>query len=53
MLRRINLTLKVEVVNITDLRFVNESFKYILAFGFYHNLEHGLDQSIEETCHTL
>ena len=24
-----------------------------MAFGLYHNLEHGLDQSIEETCRIL
>jgi ubiquinone/menaquinone biosynthesis C-methylase UbiE len=41
------------VGDITDLRFENESFKYILAFGLYHNLEHGLDQSIKETYRVL
>mgnify|MGYP003963430805 FL=1 len=52
-LRKIDSTLKVEVGDITDLRFENESFKYVLAFGLYHNLEHGLDQSIEETYRIL
>jgi len=52
-LKKIDSTLKVEVGDITDLRFENESFKYVLAFGLYHNLEHGLDRSIEETYRVL
>ena len=48
-LKKIDTTLKVEVGDITDLRFKNESFKYILAFGLYHNLEFGLKQAIDET----
>ena len=31
-------TLRVEVGDITGLRFENESYKYLLAFGLYHNL---------------
>jgi ubiquinone/menaquinone biosynthesis C-methylase UbiE len=52
-LKKVDSTLKVEVGNITNLSFKNESFKYILAFGLYHNLEHGLDKSIEETYRVL
>ena len=52
-LKKVDSTLKVEVGDITDLRFDNESFKYILAFGLYHNLEHGLERSIEETYRVL
>ena len=35
-LKKIDPTLKVEVGDITNLRFDNESFKYILAFGLYN-----------------
>jgi len=52
-LKKIDPTLKVEVGDVTQLRFDNESFKYILAFGLYHNLEYGLDQSIDETYRIL
>jgi SAM-dependent methyltransferase len=52
-LKKIDSTLKAEVGDITDLGFENESFKYILAFGLYHNLEHGLEQSIKETYRVL
>lgn len=46
-------TLQVEVGDITNLRFSDQSFKYVLAFGLYHNLEHGLDKSILETYRVL
>jgi len=52
-LNQIDSTLKVEVGDITNLRFGDKSFKYILAFGLYHNLEHGLDQAIQETYRVL
>lgn len=52
-LKEIDPSLKAEVGNITDLRFNNESFKYILAFGLYHNLEDGLAKAIEETYRVL
>ena len=48
-LRQSDPTLKVEVGDITNLQFQNESFKYIFAFGLYHNLEQGLELSIRET----
>ena len=46
-------TLKAEVGDITNLRFLDKSFKYVLAFGLYHNLEHGLDKAIIETHRVL
>ena len=39
--------------DITNLRFADQSFKYVLAFGLYHNLEHGLDKAIQETHRVL
>mgnify|MGYP006429237731 FL=1 len=52
-LQEIDSSLKVEVGNITNLRFDDESFKYVLAFGLYHNLEDGLDLAINETYRIL
>ena len=52
-LKKIDPFLRVEVGDISSLRFENESFKYILAFGLYHNLEYGLEQAIEETYRVL
>ncbi|XOJ84596.1 class I SAM-dependent methyltransferase [Methylophilaceae bacterium Uisw_099_01] len=52
-LKKIDSTLKVEVGDITNLRFDSESFKYILAFGLFHNLEHGLEKAINETYRIL
>jgi SAM-dependent methyltransferase len=52
-LNEIDSTLKVEVGDVTDLRFENGTFKYVLAFGLYHNLEKGLGKSIEETYRVL
>lgn len=52
-LKRIDPSLKVEVGNITNLNFKDNSFKYILAFGLYHNLEFGLDKSVKETYRVL
>jgi SAM-dependent methyltransferase len=52
-LKEIDPTLQVEVGDISNLRFSDQSFKYILAFGLYHNLEHGLDRSIQETYRVL
>ncbi len=52
-LKMIDPTLKAEVGDITDLRFADETFKYVLAFGLYHNLEHGLDKAIKETYRVL
>jgi ubiquinone/menaquinone biosynthesis C-methylase UbiE len=42
-------SLNVEVGDITNLSYPDSSFKYVLAFGLYHNLEHGLEKAIRET----
>jgi len=52
-LKTLDPTLQAEVGDITNLRFADSSFKYILAFGLYHNLEHGLDKAILETYRVL
>lgn len=52
-LKEIDPTLQAEVGDITNLRFADQSFKYVLAFGLYHNLEQGLNKSILETHRVL
>lgn len=52
-LRKIDPTLQVEVGDITQLQYPDQSFKYLLAFGLYHNLEFGLDRAIAETYRVL
>jgi SAM-dependent methyltransferase len=52
-LKQVDSTLKVEVGDITNLHFDNESFKYIFSFGLYHNLEYKLDKAIKETYRVL
>lgn len=52
-LKEIDPTLQAEVGDITNLRFAGQSFKYVLAFGLYHNLEHGLDKAVQETHRVL
>ena len=52
-LKDIDPTLHAEVGDITNLRFADQSFKYVLAFGLYHNLEHGLDKAVQETHRVL
>lgn len=52
-LRKIDATIKAEVGDITNLRFADASFRYVLAFGLYHNLEHGLEKAIWETHRVL
>ncbi len=52
-LKKADPLLQVEVGDITRLRFSDETFKYVLAFGLYHNLEHGLDKAIRETYRVL
>lgn len=42
-------SLQVEVGDITALKFPDATFKYILAFGLYHNLENGLQKAMQET----
>jgi len=52
-LKEVDAKLKVKVANITSLPFDNESFKYILAFGLFHNLEFGLEKAIQEASRVL
>ena len=52
-LKEIDPELKVEVGDITNLRFPDQSFRYVLAFGLYHNLQHQLDQALYETHRVL
>lgn len=52
-LREIDSSLKVEIGNITRLKYSDQSFKYILAFGLYHNLDTGLSEAISETFRVL
>lgn len=52
-LRAIDSTLNVETGDIKHLRFADASFKYVLAFGLYHNIEHKLDVTISETARVL
>ncbi|WP_029143477.1 class I SAM-dependent methyltransferase [Methyloversatilis discipulorum] len=52
-LRAVDPTLKVETGDITQLRFADASFRYLLAFGLYHNLEHGLAEAVGETARVL
>lgn len=46
-------TVKAEVGDITNLRFADGAFRYILAFGLYHNLENDLDRAVAETWRVL
>lgn len=48
-LKAMDPTLQVEAGDITKLQFKDQEFKYVLAFGLYHNLEHDLDLAIAET----
>lgn len=52
-LKKIDQQIKAEVGDITQLRFPNESFRFVLAFGLYHNLEHGLEKALRETHRVL
>lgn len=52
-LKDIDPSLKVEVGDITNLSYADNAFKYLLAFGLYHNLEHGLEKAIHETHRVL
>jgi len=52
-LKALDSNLQVEVGDITKLQFPDFAFKYVLAFGLYHNLEHGLEQAIAETYRVL
>jgi SAM-dependent methyltransferase len=52
-LREIDPSLKVEVGDITRLKYLDQSFKYVLAFGLYHNLNDGLSDAVMETFRVL
>ncbi|MGH8661188.1 MAG: class I SAM-dependent methyltransferase [Burkholderiales bacterium] len=52
-LKEIDPSMHVEVGDILNLRFADQSFKHVLAFGLYHNLEHGLEKAISETHRVL
>lgn len=52
-LRTVDPRLKVEVGDICHLRFPDGHFRYVLAFGLYHNLERGLEQALKETCRVM
>ena len=46
-------TLKVETADITRLQFPDACFRYVLAYGLFHNLEYGLDSAVAETLRVL
>lgn len=52
-LRAVDPELQVEVGDIRALSFPSGTFRYVLAFGLYHNLESGLDEAIRETGRVL
>lgn len=52
-LKQADPSLNVEVGDITALRFEDNAFDYVLAFGLYHNLEQGLEQAVAETHRVL
>jgi SAM-dependent methyltransferase len=52
-LKQIDPSLKVKVGDITNLRFHDGVFKYVLAFGLYHNFESGVERAIAETYRVL
>jgi len=52
-LKEVDESLKVEVGDITNLKYKNEQFRYLLAYGLYHNLENGLTGAIKESWRVL
>ena len=52
-LTQIDPGINVETGDITCLKFNDNCFKYVLAFGLYHNLEHSMDRAIRETYRVL
>lgn len=52
-LREADPALTVETGDITCLQFPDGQFRYVLAYGLYHNLEHGLDAAVAETLRVL
>ena len=52
-LRAADQSLKVEEGDITNLKYEDGAFRYLLAFGLYHNLESGLEDAIMESWRVL
>lgn len=52
-LKREDPSLDVNVGDISNLEYPDGHFKYVLAFGLYHNLEHTLAQAVNETYRVL
>lgn len=52
-LSKVDESLRVEVGDITNLKYKDEQFEYLLAFGLYHNLEKGLTCAIKESWRVL
>lgn len=52
-IRAIDPTVKAEVGDIKKLNYADQSFRYVLAFGLYHNLEFGLEAAVQETSRVL
>lgn len=52
-LNRADGDLRLCVGDAANLQFRDGSFRYVFAFGLYHNLEHGLPQAIAETHRVL
>jgi SAM-dependent methyltransferase len=52
-LKEVDSKLSVDVGDITNLTYEDESFKYLLAFGLYHNLENNLEAAIKESYRIL
>ena len=48
-LKKVDPELDVEKGDIMKLRFKDRSFKYVLAFGLYHNIENCIDKALNET----
>ena len=52
-LESVDPSLNVVTGDITNLDFPKEYFRYVLAFGLYHNLEQGLEDALGETSRVL
>ena len=52
-LKEVDPNLDVEVGDISKLRFCDEKFQFVFAFGLYHSLEHNLEVAIRETFRVL
>lgn len=52
-LKTADATLKVECGDITRLHYADGQFRYLLAFGLFHNLEAGLEVAVDEAYRVL